>query len=223
LKSIFIVCAILVAVCANAGMNALTPAEKQAGWESLFDGETLNGWKATGNADAWAVQDGVIGILKNGGGYLGSVDTYGNFILSMEFKMDKACNSGIFIHWADLSNPVQRGEEIQIFDSFGKAKPDKHDCGAVYDCLAPSKQAAKPAGEWNKIVITCRNNLVIVDLNGKRIIYMNLDRWTTPHMNPDGTPNKFETAYKEMPRVGHIGLQDHGHKCWFRNIKIKVL
>ena len=223
MKSIFIVCAILVAVCANAGMNALTPAEKQAGWELLFDGKTLNGWKATGNADAWAVQDGVIAILKNGGGYLATGDKYGNFILSMEFKMDKACNSGIFIHWADLSNPVQRGEEVQLFDSFGKAKPDKHDCGAVYDCLAPRYQSAKPAGEWNKIVITCRNNLVIVDLNGKRVIYMNLDRWTTPHMNPDGTPNKFETAYKDMPRVGHIGLQDHGHKCWFRNIKIKVL
>jgi hypothetical protein len=52
---------------------------------------------------------------------------------------------------------------------------------------------------------------------------MDLNRWTTPHMNPDGTPNKFETAYKDMPRVGHIGLQDHGHKCWFRNIKIKPL
>ena len=223
MKSIFIVCAILVAVCANAGMNTLTPAEKSAGWELLFDGKTLDGWKATGSADAWAVQDGVIAILKGGGGYLATNEQYGNFILSMEFKMDKDTNSGIFIHWSDLGNPVQRGEEIQIFDSYGKDKPDKHDCGAIYDCLAPSKQAAKAAGEWNKIVITCRNNLIMIDLNGKRIIYMNLDRWTTPRMNPDGTPNKFETAYKDMPRVGHIGLQDHGHKCWFRNVKIKPL
>jgi len=223
MKSIFIVCAILAAVCANAGMNTLTPAEKKAGWELLFDGKTLNGWKATGKADGWAVQDGVIADLTKGGGYLATDQTYGNFILSAEFKMDKGTNSGIFIHWADLSNPVQRGEEIQILDTYGKQPIDKHDCGAVYDCLAPRYQTAKPAGEWNKIVITCRNNLIMVDLNGKRVIYMDLDRWTTPHMNPDGTPNKFETAYKEMPRVGHIGLQDHGHKCWFRNIKIKPL
>lgn len=223
MKNIFIVCAILVAVCANAGMNTLTPAEKAAGWELLFDGKALNGWKATGKAEGWTVEDGVIANTLKGGGYLATNETYGNFVFSCDFNMEKGCNSGIFIRWADLSNPVQRGQEVQILDSYGKEKMDKHDCGAIYDCLAPSKQAAKPAGEWNKMVITCRKNLVIVDLNGKRIIYMNLDRWTTAHMNPDGTPNKFNTAYKDMPRSGHIGFQDHGHKVWFRNIKIKPL
>lgn len=224
-KIILLLAALLIAIagCAIAGNNALAPAEKDAGWRLLFDGKTLDGWKATGNAEGWIVQDGVIANTLKGGGCLATNEKYGNFKLSAEFKMDKNCNSGIFFRWANLNDPVQTGIEMQILDSYGKDKPDKHDCGAIYDCLEPSKQAAKPAGEWNKIVLTCRNNMVWVDLNGKRIIYMNLDRWTTPHQNPDGTRNKFNTAYKDMPRVGYIGLQDHGHKVWFKNIKIKAL
>lgn len=223
MRYIFVVLAILMAVSAVAGMNALTPAEKAAGWELLFDGKTLDGWQATGKAEGWAVEDGTIAALAKGGGYLATNEMFGNFILAIDFKMDKACNSGLFFRWAEIGDPVQRGIEVQILDSFGKAKPDKHDCGAIYDCLEPSKQAAKPAGEWNTMKLTCRNNIVMVDLNGKRVIYMNFDRWTTPNMNPDGTPNKFRIAYKDMARKGYIGLQDHGHKCWFRNVKVKAL
>ena len=60
-------------------------------------------------------------------------------------------------------------------------------------------------------------------MNGERIIDMDLDLWTEPHKNPDGTDNKFNTAYKDMPRQGFIGLQDYGQPVWFRNIKIKEL
>ncbi len=42
------------------------------------------------------------------------------------------------------------------------------------------------------------------------------------HKNPDGSPNKFDVAY-ELPRSGFIGLQDHGTKVWYRNLKIKEL
>jgi hypothetical protein len=52
---------------------------------------------------------------------------------------------------------------------------------------------------------------------------MNLDQWTEAGKNPDGTPNKFKIAYKDMPRRGRIGLQDHGKPVWYRNIRIKPL
>ena len=62
-------------------------------------------------------------------------------------------------------------------------------------------------GEWNKYTITCTGNKIYVVLNGEQIIDMNLDLWTEAGKNPDGTPNKFKTAYKDMPRKGHIGFR----------------
>ena len=81
----------------------------------------------------------------------------------------------------------------------------------------------KKAGEWNRYTIVCKANKINVILNGSQIIDMDLNKWTDAHKNPDGTKNKFNTAYKNMPRNGHIGLQYHGHPLWFRNIKIKEL
>jgi hypothetical protein len=60
-------------------------------------------------------------------------------------------------------------------------------------------------------------------MNGLVIINMNLDDWKEVGRNPDGSPNKFRTAYKDMPRAGHIGFQDHGGGIWYRNIRIKPL
>jgi hypothetical protein len=78
-------------------------------------------------------------------------------------------------------------------------------------------------GEWNRYTITCKANKIHVVLNGEAVIDMDLDRWTEAHKNPDGTPNKFNTAYKDMPREGHIGLQYHGQPVWFRNIRLREL
>jgi hypothetical protein len=77
--------------------------------------------------------------------------------------------------------------------------------------------------EWNRYTITCKENKIYVVMNGEQVIDMDLGLWTEPHKNPDGSNNKFDTAYKDMPREGHIGFQYHGDPIWFRNIKIKQL
>ena len=110
-----------------------------------------------------------------------------------------------------------------MLDSYGKKEVGREDCGAIFDCLAPSMNAVKPPGEWNHYRITCKENLITVVLNGHTIICMDLNLWTEAHKNPDGTPNKFNTAYKDMPRSGSIGLQYHGHPVWYRNARILVL
>lgn len=220
----------LVAICALISLagicamsNALTPEEKTAGWRLLFDGRTLEGWQITGNADGWVVEDGEIVNLAKGGGYLATEEQYGDFILSLDVKYEKGANSGVFFRWADLRDPVQTGIEMQILDSYGNKNPGKHDFAAIYDCLAPRKNACRPAGEWNKVVLTCRKNRIWVDVNSARVLWMDLDRWDTTGKNPDGTANKFRTAYKDMPSSGYIGIQDHGHKVWLRNVKIRPL
>lgn len=206
-------------------MNALTEKERMEGWKLLFDGETLNGWDATGNKEGWTVdeEEKAILCLAKGGGYLYTLEQFDDFILKIDFKIDPGVNSGIFFRWSDLSDPVNTGLEMQILDTYGKENPGKHDCGALYDLVPPKVNAVKPAGEWNHVVITCKGPFITIDMNGQRIIDVNIDEWDTPGMNPDGTKNKFKYAWKDLPKRGHIGLQDHGGKVWFRNIKIKPL
>lgn len=194
---------------------------KSKGWKSLFDGKTLKGWIATGKAECWGVEDGAIALLTRGGGYLRTLEQFENFALSIEFKVDKGVNSGIFVRWSDLNDPVNTAIEVQVLDSYGRSAPGKHDCGAIYDIAPPAKQACKPAGEWNTALITCNKNIITVDLNGEKVVQIDLDKWTTAGMNPDGSKNKFTMAYKDLPRRGHIGLQDHGGRVWYRNIRIK--
>jgi hypothetical protein len=62
-----------------------------------------------------------------------------------------------------------------------------------------------------------------LNLNGTLVVDADIDQWSEAGKNPDGTPNKFKYAWKDMPRLGHIGLQDHGGYVEFRNIKIKEL
>jgi len=192
----------------------------QARWRWLFNGKDLTGWIA--KPGSWMVEpDGV--LFARGGGDIWTENEYGDFILDLEFKLAKSGNSGIFLRTGNIKEWLHTAIEVQVLDSYGKTKVGKHDCGAIYDCLAPRQNCVNKAGEWNHYTITCKANKINVVLNGKRIIDMDLNLWTQAHKNPDGTPNKFNTAYKDMPRVGRIGLQYHGCPVWYRNIKIKVL
>lgn len=112
---------------------------------------------------------------------------------------------------------------MAIDDSSSRASLGKHDTGAIYDLVPPAKRVEKPAGEWNRAVITCRDNRIEIRLNGEKVSEMDLNRWTEAGKNPDGTANKFKYAYKDLPRKGHFGLQDHGGKVWYRNVKLLPL
>jgi hypothetical protein len=212
-----------VAAGAMAAENALTAQEKERGWKLLFDGKTLDGWKSTAKGESFAVEDGAIATLGSHSGYLYTPEQYGDFVLTVDYKVSPRANSGIFFRWSDLKDPVNTGIEIQVIDSHGRGTAGTHDDGAIYDLVPPAKNVSKPAGEWNRAVITARDNLVSVELNGEKVAAMDLNRWTEAGKNPDGTKNKFKHAYRDLPRNGHIGLQDHGDRVWFRNIKIKPL
>jgi len=165
--------------------------------------------------------DGVLSPSGTGhGGDIWTKEKYGNFILELDFRIPDKGNSGVFIRTGSIENWINTCMEIQIHATTDGTLHGQ--CGAVYDCLSPSKDATKKPGEWNHYVITCLDNKIYVNLNGVDIIDMDLNKWTEPHKNPDGTPNKFPTAYKDMPRAGNLGLQFHGQPvCSFRNIKIK--
>jgi hypothetical protein len=193
-------------------------AARQDGWRELFNGKDLTGWQnATGGPPGagWVVQERAM-VRQDKAGDIWTKDRFGNFILEIEFKTEG--NSGIFIRTDHPRDCVQTGIEIQIENP--AKTPSKHSCGAVYDALAPSKEMTKK-GEWNRAVITARDNKLTVVISGERIIDMDLDRWSEPGKNPDGTRNKFKAALKDFKREGHIGLQDHGSVVGYRNIRIR--
>lgn len=204
----------------SAGDNELSEQEKKDGWILLFDGKTPEGWV---NLKPANIEDGCINPFKSGNYVTFTKEKYADFILACDFKVSPKCNSGVFIRTSDPKDPVQTGIEVQVLDSAGKEKPSVHDCGALYELVAPSKNTMKPAGEWNHMEITCDKNRIAVALNGEKIAEMDLDKWTEAGKNPDGTKNKFTKALKDFARNGQLGFQDHGQPCWFKNVKLKKL
>jgi len=187
-------------------------ADKE-GFVTLFNGKDLTGWKTTGN---WFVEEGGVLAIKPRPGekgwqrydaYLWAEKRYGDFALDLEFKLPKGGNSGVFVRVKDPKNPVATGIEVQINDTHGKEKVGAHDCGGVIGTVGPSKNMAKPAGEWNRMVVTCKGTQLQVELNGEQVVDVDLAK----------------TGARDRPPVGHVSLQDHGLPLWFRNIRIKEL
>ncbi|MEY3896871.1 MAG: hypothetical protein RLZZ214_2392 [Verrucomicrobiota bacterium] len=151
-------------------------------------------------------------------------ESYGDFILDLEFKVAKESNSGVFLRSSDIKN-VLKALEIQVHDSTDGTKYGM--VGAIYDAMPPTKSAVKPIGEWNRMTITCQDSKITVILNTEEIIKAELNDWPEVKKNPDGTPNKFPVALKDYARKGPIGFQGlHGKALapvWYRNVKIKPL
>lgn len=150
-------------------------------------------------------------------------EDFEDFILELDFKVNQGTNSGVFFRTKNINDPVQTGIEVQIRDDYGKCPIDKHFCGSVYEIKEISENRVKKAGGWNRLKIVCKNTLVRVYLNKGKVIEMDLSEWDEVGKNPDGSKNKFKTAFKDMPSKGKIGFQDHGGKVWFKNIRIKEL
>jgi hypothetical protein len=217
---------VLSPLAAFAGENELTHQEKADGWLLLFDGKTLNGWQTSSQRPSKTpVEGGSINPHACGGYMMIHEKQWGDFVLSLDFKISKGCNSGVFVRTYPLTPRPGKdvgfnGIEVQVLDS---PTAGYYDTGAFYDLVKPTKNAMKPVGEWNHMVITCDRNILAVELNGEKINRMDLDEWKEPNKRPDGSSHKFDIAYKDHPRKGYIGLQDHGAACWYKNIKLKPI
>lgn len=197
-------------------VNALVAQEEDSGFEALYNGKDLTGWKTTGN---WVVEDeGVLSIIPREGeegwkrydAYLTTEKIYDDFILKLEFKYPEGGNSGIYFNIGDPADPVSTGIEIQILDSLGKADAEMthHDNGGVIKTRPPAKNMSRPAGEWNQITVKCEGNQLTVTMNGEQIHDFDLSA---------------EKGTKDNPTKGYISLQDHGLPLSFRNVMIKEL
>lgn len=188
------------------------------GWKSLIAPDFSNAI----NGEHWSMEGGV--MVAKDHETLWTKDSYANFVLDLEFKVARESNSGVFLRSGNIKH-VLEALEIQVHESADGSKYGM--VGALYDAKAPTKNMAKPVGEWNRFTITCKDSLVSVIFNGEEVIHADLNEWSEVGKNPDGTPNKFPVALKDFARKGPLGFQGlHGKAnapVWYRNVKIKVL
>jgi hypothetical protein len=212
---------------ATAADNELTEAEKAAGWQLLFNGKDLSGWRCNnGKPIATKIEDGALVPFLSGGYLIIHEGKFDDFVFKCDVRWeDPRCNSGIFFRVENPLDPINTGFEAQVMAGDGTGK---HDMGAIYDLAAPSKNASFGAGKWNAVEIKCEGPLMHVKLNGEEVSRLNCDEFDKPGVCPDGEAHKFKLkgkprAVKDFARSGYVGFQDHGHKVWYKNVKLLEL
>ena len=154
-------------VAGGSAANALTPAERAAGWTLLFDGRSLSGWQPSGEA-VWSVEDGMIISRGKAPGLLRTITTYRNFQLKADFWADDTMNSGIFVRCpsdlnASLSSKVCY--EVNIYDPHASWPT-----GSVNEVQTTLPERIQTAGKWNSYEIMLEGSRIVVKLNGKTTV-----------------------------------------------------
>jgi hypothetical protein len=206
--------------------SALLANPSDSGWQSLFDGKSLNGWRGYDSLDippGWRVEDGSI-HFADGKGDLVTTSEFADFELALEWKVADGGNSGIF-YLATLGfEAIYMGApEMQVLDDalHRDGGNPLTSAGAAYGLYPAPRGVVKPAGEWNEVRLRVLGNDVEHWLNGERIVTYTLgsEEWRTLVRE-----SKFnEWPMYGMARRGHIGLQDHGDPVWYRNLRIRSL
>lgn len=181
-----------------------------ADWVALDDLSKY--WTTKGN---WAAKDGAFVLTPRPGekgwsrfdAYLWSIKKdYADFECEFDYKLELKGNSGFYFHVGDVTNPVNKGIEVQIHDrNDPNAKLTDHTSGGVIPGIAPKKQTAKPAGDWNKFLIVVKGDTLRISLNGEVVNEVKLN----------------EGKLADRPKSGSIGFQDHGLPLAIRNVRIR--
>lgn len=215
----------------QAEPNTLSEAEKLAGWELLFDGQSADNFRnfrKDGLSEGWVVEEGALVRKQRGAGDIVTKEQYSAFELMLDYKITKAGNSGLMFHVTEDENtPWKTGPEIQIQDNVDGRDPQKS--GWLYQLYQPpadpatgqTVDATRPVGEWNRLHVLITPNQSEINMNGVR--YARFQKGSED-WNKRVAASKFkEFANFGKPTTGHISLQDHGDEIAFRNIKIRDL
>ncbi|MCX2681307.1 DUF1080 domain-containing protein [Galbibacter sp. EGI 63066] len=203
-------------------------------WEYLFDGTSTDGWRGYNSEtlpESWVIEDGMLKSLGKGGDIGGDIiygdKRYGEFELSVEWKISEGGNSGLFYHVVEgeqYEAPYFNAPEYQMIDQVGF--PQKLEAwqsiGADYGMYDPDYEGVlKKAGEWNTTRIVFTNKKVTYWLNGKKTV--EFVPWSDDWQKRKETGKWKDYPHYGKAKTGYIGLQDHGSFIWFKNVKIKEL
>ncbi len=219
------------------------------GYITLFDGKTFTGWRGYNKSDVparWSIEDGAIKISGSGtgegqskeGGDIIFTHKFKNFELSIDWKVSKGANSGIFYLAQEVKDqPIYiSAPESQVLDN--ENHPDaklgidgNRQSSSLYDMIAAKPQNSKPFGQWNTTKIMVYKGTVVHYQNGENVLEYHLwtPQWTEMLQNSKFSQEKWPLAFELLNNCGgpnhegYIGLQDHGDDVWFKNIKIKIM
>jgi hypothetical protein len=218
----------------NAPINTLTVKEKEKGWQLLFDGKKTDGWHGYNMKvfpdDCWKIDNGTFTTTNSGskeGLDIVTDKVYRSFAFSVDYKMDTATNSGVIFQIREdpqYKFPYETGPEFQIIDHENWKKDKLEDWqinGANYAMYPPMAKPYKPIHEWNHLFLVVDGNFVTQMLNDVVVVKYekNSDDWKKQRDSGKWTGFPDWGKFDE----GHISLQNHGTKVWFRNIKLKQL
>lgn len=229
----------------SASVSAAPPpvaGDRGAGWRRLFDGASFEGWKLyqaeDDSIEFWEIEDGALvftrdvslaGLIWNhlnpfvrSAADLMTRERFGDFDLSIEWKISPGGNSGILYLVPDERRSLawDLGLEMQVLDDAGHrdGRIERHRAGDLYDLQSLARDAARPVGEWNTARIRRRGDHLEHWLNGVKTV--DIVRGSREWQRAVAA-SKFEgiEGYGLAER-GHIVLQDHGDVVWYRNIEI---
>lgn len=222
-------------------------------WTYLFDGETLNGWHLYNSDNLtgdWYVENGELVLNSNddnrgGGNDIVTDKSYTDFELSLEWKIPKGGNSGVFFKVVEIPEVLdawKTGPEIQILDNrnfIGGPTTRYHKAPALYDLKPIGNVKYNPFGEWNHLLLRIdhKKNIGSITFNGNFVYSFPLygpeweemvsrSKFSSDEYYEDLKPDHPYFTYAPFFgkfKTGKIGLQDHGYSVRFRNIKIKEL
>ncbi len=198
---------------------ALAASAAEPGFQPLFNGWNLDGWRLVGGAGpGYRVEDGKIVCPADGGGNLFTEKEYANFVLRLEFRLSEGGNNGIGLRAPLGGDVAYQGIEIQVLDDPAPVYKDiqpAQRCGSLYGVFPARQGALRPAGQWNAFEITADGRRVSVRLNGVIVVDADLDTVTDPQI------------LKRHPGLsrtrGHIGLLGHRSHVEFRRLELKEL
>jgi hypothetical protein len=214
--------------------NAAAPAPAPGGWVTLLGrapGSLAANWRGYKKPEVpanWRFERGaatyVPSATAEGRGDLVSKEQYGDFELEYEWRVAPKANSGVMWRVSeDQEYPWQTGPEQQVLDDAGHldGRTPSHRAGALYDLVVPPAGVARPVGAWNRARVVARGSRVTLSLNGRPTADVDF-------ASDSGRALLAASKFKAMPRFagnarGHVVLQDHGDRVWFRNVRVRRL
>ncbi len=172
---------LLVSFLVLAAVSSTRAEDKTDGWIRLFDGKTLDGWKASEEADSFSVHDGIIVVQAKGNAIEGQAPhakshlfyvgadgqaSFKNFVFECDVKTEPNANSGIYFHTEYVKDDwPQKGFEVQINNN----SKDEWKTGSLYAVQDVLKSQAQD-NNWFHVFIKVDEKRIVIKVDGETIV-----------------------------------------------------